>query len=104
LITPTLGCEAFMHGSIHPQQIADTPIELPWLDWASFLYDANLAGLPACAIPMGLGDEGLPLSLQVLGAEGCDFEVLRVAEAIEKLIGWDNSIVTPQLDSLQQSA
>jgi len=104
LITPALGCEAFMHGSIHPQKIADTPIELPWLDWASFLYDANLAGLPACAIPIGLGDEGLPLSLQVLGAQGCDYEVLQVAEAIEKLIGWDNSIVTPRTGSLQQSA
>jgi Asp-tRNA(Asn)/Glu-tRNA(Gln) amidotransferase A subunit family amidase len=46
----------------------------------------------------------LPLSLQVLGAQGCDYEVLQVAEAIEKLIGWDNSIVTPRTGSLQQSA
>ena len=105
LVTPTLGCEAFPHGSIHPHKIDDTHIELPWLDWASFLYDANLAGMPACAIPMGLGDQGLPLSLQVMGPKGSDYEVLRVAEAIEKLIGWDNSIVTPASDNLgQQSA
>jgi len=105
LVTPTLGCEAFAHGSIHPHKIDDTHIELPWLDWASFLYDANLAGMPACAIPMGFGDEGLPLSLQILGPQGSDYEVLRVAEAIEKLIAWDNSIVTPASDSLgQQSA
>lgn len=95
LITPTLGCEAFPHGTIHPLQIADTPIEMPWLDWAGFLYDANLAGLPACAIPMGLGSEGLPLSLQILGPEGSDDEVLRVAEAIEALIGWQHSIIVP---------
>jgi Asp-tRNA(Asn)/Glu-tRNA(Gln) amidotransferase A subunit family amidase len=93
LITPTLGCEAFPHGTIHPEKIDDTHIELPWLDWASFLYDANLAGLPACAIPMGIGDEGLPMSLQIIGDVGSDYEVLRIAEAIEKLIGWDNSIV-----------
>ena len=104
LITPALGCEAFAHGSIHPHQVGDTLIELPWLDWVSFLYDANLAGLPACAIPMGLGDEGLPLSLQILGPEGSDYEVLRVAEMIEQLIGWDNSILTPRTGSLQQSA
>jgi Asp-tRNA(Asn)/Glu-tRNA(Gln) amidotransferase A subunit family amidase len=106
LITPTLGCEAFPHGSIHPHQIADTPIELPWLDWAGFLYDANLAGLPACAIPMGLGDNGLPLSLQIMGPVGSDDEVLRVAEAIEALIGWQQDIVVPQPleESLQQSA
>jgi len=104
LITPTLGCEAFPHGSIHPHKIDDTHIELPWLDWASFLYDANLAGMPACAIPMGFGDEGLPLSLQIIGPTGSDYEVLRVAEALEKLIGWDNSIVTPGSSNLGQTA
>ena len=96
LITPTLGCEAFPHGTIHPLQIGDTPIEYPWLDWAGFLYDANLAGLPACAIPMGLGDDGLPVSLQILGAEGTDHEVLQVAGAIESLIDWCSDIVLPE--------
>lgn len=104
LLTPTLGCEAFPHGTIHPRKIDDTHIELPWLDWASFLYDANLVGMPACAIPMGIGDEGLPLSLQILGPEGSDYEVLRIAEAIEQLIGWDNSIVTPTCGPLEQTA
>jgi Asp-tRNA(Asn)/Glu-tRNA(Gln) amidotransferase A subunit family amidase len=104
LITPTLGCEAFPHGSIHPHKIDDTHIELPWLDWASFLYDANLAGMPACAIPMGFGDEGLPLSLQIIGPTGSDYEVLHVAEAIEKLIGWDNSIVNPSASNLGKTA
>lgn len=104
LLTPTLGCEAFPHGTIHPRKIDDTHIELPWLDWASFLYDANLVGMPACAIPMGTGDEGLPLSLQIIGPEGSDHEVLRIAEAIEQLIGWDNSIVTPARGSLEQTA
>lgn len=95
LLTPTIGCEAFPHGTRHPERIADTPIELPWLDWAGFLYDANLAGFPACAIPMGIGDEGMPLSLQILGLPGADDEVLRVAQAIESIIGWDSSIVLP---------
>ena len=104
LLTPTLGCEAFPHGTIHPEKIDDTHIMMPWLDWASFLYDANLTGMPACAIPMGLGDEGLPLSLQILGPAGSDYEVLRVAEEIEKLIGWDNSVVTPDTSSLEQTA
>lgn len=102
LMTPTLGCEAFPHGSIHPHQIADTAIEMPWLDWAGFLYDANLAGLPACSIPMGLGDNGLPLGLQILGPAGSDAQVLRVAEAIERLIGWSKSIVEPPITEQSQ--
>lgn len=104
LITPTLGCEAFPHGTIHPHKIDDTHIQLPWLDWASFLYDANLTGMPACTIPMGLGDEGLPLSLQILGPVGSDYEVLRIAQEIEKLLAWDNSIVTPSGGTLEQTA
>ena len=75
---------------------------MPWLDWASFLYDANLTGMPALALPMGIGDEGLPLSLQILGPIGSDYEVLRVAEEIERLIGWDNSVVTPPSAALDQ--
>jgi Asp-tRNA(Asn)/Glu-tRNA(Gln) amidotransferase A subunit family amidase len=43
---------------------------------------------------MGVGDEGLPMSLQIIGDVGSDYEVLRIAEAIEALIGWDNSIVS----------
>jgi Asp-tRNA(Asn)/Glu-tRNA(Gln) amidotransferase A subunit family amidase len=88
LLTPTLGCEAFGHGRRHPQTIGDVPIEMPWIDWASFLYDANLAGLPACALPIGLGDEGLPVSVQVLGPRASDGVVLAAAETIESILGW----------------
>ncbi len=72
LLTPTLGIEAFA--------------VLPDHDWGSFLYDANLAGLPACALPMGVGDEGLPLSLQIIGARGADGAVLAAAQHIEERI------------------
>jgi amidase len=70
--SPTLGIEAFA--------------ALPDHDWGSFLYDANLAGLPACALPMGVGDEGLPLSLQIIGARGADGAVLAAAQHIEERI------------------
>lgn len=88
LIKPTLGCEAFGHGRTWPEQIGDTAIELPWVDWAGFLYDANLAGFPACALPMGLGDEGLPLSLQIAGPRGSDRYLLEVAQLIEEIVEW----------------
>jgi Asp-tRNA(Asn)/Glu-tRNA(Gln) amidotransferase A subunit family amidase len=88
MITPTLGCEAFPHGPAHPERIGNTLIEYPWIDWAGFLYDANLTGMPACALPMGLGDEGLPLSLQVTAPMGSDEHVLAVSEQIEAAISW----------------
>ena len=89
LLTPTLGCEAFPHGSVHPDTIGGVPIRLPWLDWAGFLYEANLCGYPACAIPIGLGDDRLPVSLQVLGLRGWDGRVLAIAETIERAVAFE---------------
>ena len=88
LVTPTLGCEAFGHGRRWPDRIGNTEILPPWVDWAGFLYDTNLAGFPACALPIGLGDEALPVSLQILGRRGEDRRVLAVAERLEEIIAW----------------
>lgn len=89
LITPALGCEAFPHGLGHPEAIGGVAITPPDFDWAPFLYDANLAGLPACALPMGLGDDGLPVSMQVLGMRCADDRVLAAAQTIEGVLGFD---------------
>jgi Asp-tRNA(Asn)/Glu-tRNA(Gln) amidotransferase A subunit family amidase len=83
LVTPTLGCEAFESTRRYPAVIGGVPIALPWLDWAGFLPDANLAGLPACAVPVGLGGDQLPISTQILGVRGDDAAVLAVAELVE---------------------
>ena len=43
----------------------------------------NFVGLPAVSIPMGMHD-GLPLGVQVIGPQGADALVLRVARALER--------------------
>lgn len=88
LLTPTLGIEAFEHGVSHPSEIGGEPVDPDWHDWGGFLYDANLAGLPACAVPVGLGDHGLPVSVQLLGLRGRDGAVLAPAEAVERLVAF----------------
>jgi Asp-tRNA(Asn)/Glu-tRNA(Gln) amidotransferase A subunit family amidase len=97
LLTPTLGCEAFAHGTTHPDEIGGTAIDSQWRDWCPMLYDANLAGLPACAVPIGLGDDSLPVSIQVLGPRGHDGVVVAVAEAIERLVGFDARPPEPRM-------
>lgn len=87
LLTPTLGCEAFGHGRRYPDTIGGVPIHQPWLDWVPFLYDANLAGLPACAVPAGFGDDGLPISVQVIGKRWDDGVTLTAAEIVETVVG-----------------
>jgi aspartyl-tRNA(Asn)/glutamyl-tRNA(Gln) amidotransferase subunit A len=38
---------------------------------------------------MGLGGDGLPIALQVIGPRGADGAVLAAAEAIEAVLGFD---------------
>jgi Asp-tRNA(Asn)/Glu-tRNA(Gln) amidotransferase A subunit family amidase len=98
LVTPALGCEAFPHGRTHPATLGDVVIHPESKDWGGLLYDANLAGLPACVVPMGVGDDGLPVALQVLGPRGADGAVLAAAEAIETVLAFDVRPPDPTLD------
>ncbi|WP_071691417.1 amidase [Nioella sediminis] len=43
---------------------------------------ANVAGLPAMALPFGMAD-GLPLGVQLIGPQGADFALLSLARMIE---------------------
>ncbi len=48
---------------------------------------ANLTGIPAISVPVGLGAEGLPLALQLQAAWGRDELLLDAAEALERANG-----------------
>jgi Asp-tRNA(Asn)/Glu-tRNA(Gln) amidotransferase A subunit family amidase len=48
---------------------------------------ANLTGVPAISMPVGLGAEGLPLGLQLQAAWGRDSLLLDAAEALERANG-----------------
>ena len=49
-----------------------------------FTVQANIAGIPAVSIPMGVHPNGLPMGLQLMGAEGADMDVLAMAKWIQK--------------------
>ncbi len=48
---------------------------------------ANLTGIPAISVPVGLGSEGLPIALQLQGAWGADALLLDAAEGLERANG-----------------
>jgi len=48
-----------------------------------FTVQANIAGIPAVSIPMGIHPDGLPMGLQLMGASGDDMEVLAMAQWIQ---------------------
>jgi Asp-tRNA(Asn)/Glu-tRNA(Gln) amidotransferase A subunit family amidase len=92
LLTPTVGCTAFEHGRRYPSTLGGVDIEPPWLDWAGFLYDANLTGMPAIALPCGAGDDDLPVSLQLMSRRGSDGALLALAEAVERVITFPSGV------------
>jgi len=50
----------------------------------------NVTGHPAMAVPVGLGPNGLPLSVQIVGRPFDEPTVFRVSRAVEALSGWEN--------------
>ena len=49
----------------------------------------NVVGLPAVAVPIGFGEAGLPLSMQIVGPAWAEASILRIAHAYE--------VATPEL-------
>jgi aspartyl-tRNA(Asn)/glutamyl-tRNA(Gln) amidotransferase subunit A len=74
------------------------PLENPTVNLPSGAYPAdyanprhggvaNLAGVPAVSVPVGLSSEGLPIALQLVAAWGRDELLLDAAEALERANG-----------------
>lgn len=49
---------------------------------------ASLTGLPALSLPVSLSDQGLPVSLQLIGPMASDFKLLAIARALEQEMGF----------------
>ena len=75
-------------GTAMPLDSDLSPLEYYALDL--FTVAMNLAGIPACSVPAGLAQNGLPLGLQVVGARFDDLRVLQLAKHIEQFAGVDN--------------
>ena len=56
----------------------------------------NVAGLPAVAVPIGFGEAGLPLSMQIVGPAWGEAKILQIAHAYE--------VATLELRSLRPTA
>ena len=81
LLTPTSAIVAHPHGAVI-DEIAGKSVT-PWT--ISILYTplANLIQAPAVAMPAGLDQDGLPVSVQLIAREGNDAAVIRCAAVLE---------------------
>ncbi len=76
LLTPTTPTSAFPIGDVY----GDTVL-MQYAD--QFTVPANHAGIPGIAIPAGLDEERLPLSIQLLGPDFSEGDLLRFAHHYE---------------------
>jgi len=81
LVTPTTPSAAFRIG-----EKMDDPLAMYLSD--IFTTPASLVGLPAVAVPSGMDEQGLPLSLQVMGRPFGEATVFRACRAFEREVGW----------------
>jgi aspartyl-tRNA(Asn)/glutamyl-tRNA(Gln) amidotransferase subunit A len=76
ILTPTAPSAAFAIG-----EKTEDPIAMYLND--VFTVPADLAGVPAIAVPVGLSGDGLPLGLQIIGRAFDEETVLRVGDVLE---------------------
>ncbi|MGE3909532.1 MAG: amidase family protein, partial [Chloroflexota bacterium] len=61
----------------------------------------NLVGLPACVVPSGFSQDGLPVSIQIVGKPFDDQTVLRIARAYERATPWHTRRPDPSTWTLE---
>ena len=71
LLMPAAPQAAFAHGTRAPVNQAD------------FTGLANIAGLPAIALPSGWNDDGLPVSVQLVGPPGSERRLIFLARQVD---------------------
>lgn len=92
LVTPTLPITAFELG-------AEVPAGSPhhrWTGWTPFTYPFNMTQQPAASVPCGVGDGGMPVGVQLVGARHQDALVLRAAHALYEA-GLASRVPAPRL-------
>jgi aspartyl-tRNA(Asn)/glutamyl-tRNA(Gln) amidotransferase subunit A len=52
-----------------------------------FASPANVTGQPALSVPCGLGDDALPIGIQIIGRPFAEHTILRVGLSVEQIVG-----------------
>lgn len=79
VVSPTVPVPAF--DADMPQGSASRS----WMELTYFCFPINLSQQPACSVPCGLTEDGLPIGMQVVGARGGDEAVLNAALAYQDM-------------------
>ena len=86
-MTPTLGTEPVRIGVFSPDGAwRDQRDHL--VDYAGYCWIDNFAGTPSISLPMGFGDNGLPVGVQFAAHPGGEALLLALAYQLEAAVPW----------------
>ncbi len=86
LVLPSAQAWPFPAEWTWPRELAGRPMDT-YHRWMEVVIYATLAGLPAMSVPVGFGNAGLPMGMQLIGPPLGDLAVLNAAAAYETAIG-----------------
>ncbi|HEY2506578.1 MAG TPA: amidase family protein [Streptosporangiaceae bacterium] len=90
VLAPVMPVAAFPHDTDRPlaERFLDVDgTAVPHAAAAAWLCAIGVALLPALALPVGLGESGLPVGVQIVGPYLTDMRLLRIAELIDEAVG-----------------
>jgi amidase len=67
----------------YPTQVEGVAMDT-YLDWMQSCWCITVTGSPAISVPCGFTEQGLPIGVQIVGRQGDDLGVLRLAHAFEQ--------------------
>ncbi|MEV0233934.1 amidase family protein [Nonomuraea sp. NPDC050786] len=90
LITPALGRLPAPHGTLRYNDPEHTLTS--WLEslaeYGPFTVLFNITGQPAISLPLGTGDDGLPIGVQIIAGYGREDLLFQVAAHLEQAMPW----------------
>jgi aspartyl-tRNA(Asn)/glutamyl-tRNA(Gln) amidotransferase subunit A len=91
LLTPTTPTTAFPMGAVYGDSVM--------MQYADQLtVPANHAGIPGISVPAGLGQDGLPIGIQLLGPDFSEARLLQMGRAYEQATASDSwRLAAPQV-------
>lgn len=89
LAMPSAQVFPFDAGIDWPQRIAGRKMD-SYHRWMEVVVPASLTGIPAISVPVGFGDAGVPMGLQLVGHRGADAALLGIADAWHEATRWSD--------------
>ena len=80
LISPVLPVPSLDVGKNIPDHLSDRNL----VSWVYYTYPFNLTGQPAATVCAGVGTDGMPIGLQIVGKALGEHDVVRAAAAFER--------------------